>query len=157
MIGIVYLGIGLKKVLLDSPFKNDAPIVGEQESNDIDEALSPEENANGDSAINIMKSIKNGQNQNNIIRSNRIESRKLEPIRPNRNKSFTDTNKFKNAGNAPFESEHNDSYYYSESAPIELDPVQSQVSRETMNPENPVGMPGPVPTNDPLFNQEIEN
>ncbi len=158
MIGIVYLGIGLKKVLLDSPFKNDTPAVGEQESSDIDETLSLESSTGDESAINIMKSIKKDQGgPSNIIRSNRMEGRKLEPIRPNRNKSFTDTNKFRNSTNAPFESEHNDSYYYSESAPIELDPVQSQVSRETMNPENPVGMPGPVPSNDPLFNQEIDN
>jgi hypothetical protein len=48
-------------------------------------------------------------------------------------------------------------YYYDNSAPMELDPVREQVSKETFETSVPPGEPGPPPADDALFNQESSN
>lgn len=148
MVGIVYMGYNLKNSL-KSPFREESEDVklGEQAVNLLNEGMSD---------INV------NQNINNDLRSNnKIETRKLEPMRINRpgrggtGRSFTDTQNFRNQAGTAGENAENDAYYYNDTAPIELDPVRTQVSRETT--EGPIGEPAGSPSGDPLFNQEIDN
>lgn len=145
LIGIAYMGYNLKNSL-KSPFKEET-----------------EDAKLGEQATAIFNDLNSdvNQNVNNDLRTNnKFESRKLEPIRINRNprnngRSFTDTQNFRNQDNRAVENSENDAYYYNDTAPIELDPVRTQVSRETS--EGPVGEPAGAPSGDPLFNQEIDN
>lgn len=148
IIGIVYLGNSLRNSL-KSPFnENDESKVGEQSSSNID-SISDGNNPNMHKGFNSPSEPGSG-----FSRGGKFEGRQLRPVRkfvPGN--SFTDGQKFKDATMAPAADQSDgQSYYYNDTAPIEVDPVQSKVSKETIegNPEN-------TQSNDPLFNQEVDN
>jgi hypothetical protein len=150
MIGILYMANSLKNSL-KSPFgesDNDTLKIGEQSDSGINELT-------GEPNNQAMKSL---NDFNNSRMQNSFQPRKLNPVRLNNTgRSFSSTDKFKNAQNnqGGGSNEEEQSYYYNDTAPIELDPVRTQVSKETF--EQPIGEPAPMPNNDPLFNQEIDN
>lgn len=153
VIGIIYMGYSLKSSL-KSPFGdgNDEARIGEQNSE--------QESDNGFTDIsNKRNNFMQSRNSNDFSRNGKFENRRLDPIPGvgSRGKSFADTQKFRNASReAPIDGNNDEqSYYYNDTAPMELDPVRTQISRETT--EQSVGEPGPAPSGDPLFNQEQDN
>jgi hypothetical protein len=85
----------------------------------------------------------------------KFQTRNMNPIRPrgrNNQRSFRDSN----PGAIPTQGSNDPNYYYDNSAPMELDPVRDQVSKETFENSTP-GEPGPPPADDALFNQENSN
>ncbi len=147
IIGCIYFAFSMQK-FLKSPFKNSDSSVGEQA-----EMLTPVD-ANFDSNDS-------SNSGDHFSRSPKIINRNLEPIKfnPANRKSFLNNAKM-NQGGAQFTDSDENSYYYDNNTnPVELDPVRSQLSRETT--EEPAAIaepaPAPAPSDDPLFNQEINN
>lgn len=88
-------------------------------------------------------------------RMDKFQTRPMNPVRPRnigQQKSFREAN----PNLMPQQQINPDpNYYYDNAAPMELDPVREQVSRETF--DNSPGDPGPPPADDALFNQESSN
>jgi hypothetical protein len=152
IIGIGYVSFNLKNSL-KSPF-NESSAIQDENSKDLTgtENNEPQNNKMNNNAV---------QTNNDLRRTGKFETRNLNPIKRNNQRSFTDSTKFKNMNqNADIQPISNDeTYYYNENQPIELDPVRSKVSKETSEEGSggTLGDPGPVPTSDPLFNQEVDN
>lgn len=147
IIGCIYFAIGMQK-FLKSPFENPDNTVGEQA-----EMLTP---------VDEMTPNRPSQNfGDNYGRGAKIINRNLEPIKfrpPANRKSFLNNAKMNSQNEARFQENDDSSFYYDNNTnPIELDPVRSQVSRETSEEPMAVAEPAPAPANDPLFNQEINN
>jgi hypothetical protein len=87
--------------------------------------------------------------------TDKFQTKQLNPVRPraNQQKSFRNSNP---GSMQPQRGSTDPNYYYDNSAPMELDPVREQVSKETFENSNP-GDPGPPPADDALFNQESSN
>lgn len=151
--GIIYFLVNIKSQL-SSPFgASNTSSVGEQA-----EMLTPVEAANPTPFPD--KSSTNIRDRNNGIndqrRMGKFETRKMAPVRPAPRKSFMDTAKFRDStmpqSNEPTAEDAN--YFYDNAAPMELDPVRAQISKENFDNG---AEPGPAPENDTLFNQEISN
>jgi hypothetical protein len=148
IVGIIYFLINIKSNL-SSPFSsNQASPVGEQA-----EMLTP---------VEMPSSIPNNNgaqnSRNNVFdqrRSGKFEQRRMPPPRPAARKSFMETTKFKDATASPGELPADEAnYFYDNAAPMELDPVRAQISKENFDNG---GEPGPAPEGDTLFNQEVSN
>lgn len=156
IIGIIYLIYNLNHSLKKTPFENsDESHIGEKR----DKNTLGESNSDQITPLNTNMFQNNNNNTNNDLRRNaKFDSRQLNPVRRVSRRPFSSTDKFKNAqGEQPGEMGTNENYYYNDATPIELDPVRSQVSKETSELNAPIGEPGPAPINDPLFNQEVDN
>jgi hypothetical protein len=146
--GIVYFLFNIKSHL-SSPFGT-APSssVGEQA-----EMLTPIENPTPYDEKTNSHPANNGINDQR--RMGKFETRKMNPIRPIARKSFMETNKFQESnGNAGATSGEDSNYFYDNAAPMELDPVRAQISKENFDNG---GEPGPAPEADTLFNGEVSN
>lgn len=150
-IGIVFFVFSIKNQL-SSPFGKEKSPIGEQAEmlTPTESYSSPNQNSNS-SFVGERPTPNQPVNQyNDSRRSGKFESRTLRPIIPNQRKSFMESGKFQaiqknsNADDA--------NYFYDNSSPIELDPVRSQVSRETESPG--LGDPSPEQA-DVLFDEEV--
>lgn len=140
VIGIGYFLYNIKNQLT-SPFTPAPSPIGEQA-----EMLTPVE---ATPALVGERPADRPLNQfNDSRRTGKFEEKSFKPIVPNRRKSFMESSKFQAIRN-------NDSddgnYFYDNTSPIELDPVRSQVSKETF--DAPIGDPGN--SGDVLFEEEI--
>jgi hypothetical protein len=166
VIGIIYFTVSLKNSL-KTPFKdgNGDARIGEQSeasSDTVSNELTPNRNGRFNSNINPTNSS-NGQNNNrpssdNFQRMGKFETRRINPPRPARNTSFTNSSKYRNANNNANNGDGSpdQNYYYNDNSPMELDPVGRNISKDTSDPTS-MGEPGPAPSTDPLFNQEMDN
>lgn len=144
VVGIIYFLINIKSQL-SSPFGN-TPVntVGEQA-----EMLTPVENT--------------GINDQRRTTSGKFETRPMHPVKPANRKSFTETRKFQNSTNNnnssnSIENSADDSnYYYDNAAPMELDPVRAQISKENFDNGAPPPEPSPAPEGEILFDQQVTN
>jgi hypothetical protein len=163
VLGIIYFTVSLKNSL-KTPFKdgNGDARIGEQSeasSDTVSNELTPSKKNNS----NANSQNSNGQNNNrpssdNFQRMGKFETRKINPPRSARNASFTNSSKYRNAnhnGNNG-DGSPDQNYYYNDNSPMELDPVGRNVSKDTNDPSS-MGEPGPAPSTDPLFNQEMDN
>lgn len=148
VVGIGYFLYNIKGQL-NSPLEPGKSPVGEQA-----EMLTPVESFSGNTMIGEKPSpdMQPVNQFNQGRRSGKFESRTLEPIRPNQRKSFMESNKYMEIKNSDTP-EDDANYFYENTAPMELDPVRTQVSKETY--EGPVGEPAPLEGGDPLFEEEI--
>lgn len=133
-IGIGYFLFNIKSAL-QSPFsKTPISTVGEHS-----EQLTPTESTSS---------------MNSSPRSaGKFQNRQLNPVKP---RFRTPQKSFREANPGVVDNQNGSSdpnYYYDNAAPMELDPVREQVSRETFDN----GDPGPPPSDDALFNQESSN
>jgi len=169
IIGIIYLiYFNSKSSLNSSSNAKNANAIGQAE-----EMLSPKDKENNGPAKNQTNNEVSNRQNNQInrqlnnqesINNNKFQRRSMAPVRPASRKSFMDTKNYRdntpekntdnNAENSVENSAENNNYFYDNPAPMELDPVRSQISKE--NFDNPTE-PGNTPPNDPLFNQEISN
>lgn len=144
IIGIIYFLYNIKNQI-NGPISTEENNIGEQNSAEIEGKV--ENSFNEPRLLN-----------NNIYdqgRKSKFQIRKLTPVRPStRGKSFMDTQSFKDS-NEPTSVQNDDgTYYYDNSAPMELDPIRSQVSKENYDASNneiiePPSTPGKL-----LFNQD---
>lgn len=151
IIGIAYFGYNLKNQL-GSPFKQEAPAIGEQA-----EMLTPVEPAQTNPSATRKLGEKRNFNQiNDTGRSGgKFEARVFQPIRPIPKKSFMDTSKYQETKNdAPATEDPN--YFYDNTSAMELDPVRAQVSKENYD-NSAAEADGPIPANDNLFEGEVSN
>jgi hypothetical protein len=143
VIGIIYFLANIKSHL-NSPFKDSVNSVGEQA-----EMLTPVEEptsyTNG--------KVNNFNGVNDQSRSGKFETRRMAPVRPVARKSFMESSAFTESS-APQASEDSN-YYYDNAAPMELDPVRSQISKENFDAGGAEGIPSP--DSDPLFTEETTN
>lgn len=146
VVGILYMGNSLRNSL-KTPFNesnNEEIKLGEQKDNNID--------------VLTGEPMDKGNHNNNFLNPSvkPMEARRLNPIRTNNSgRSIMNMQKVRNAvDNNATSSDEEQNYYYNDTAPIELDPVRTQVSKETT--EGP-GEATPSAANDPLFNQEVDN
>lgn len=147
VIGIIFFLFNIKSHL-SSPFGTPptSPI-GEQA-----EMLTPIENP----APFNKETNRPGQNRiNDQRRMEKIETRTLKPIRPSARKSFMETKAFIESANdnGPAPTEDNN-YYYDNAAPMELDPVRAQISKENFDNG---GEPTPPPESESGFTGEVSN
>lgn len=145
--GIIYFLYNIKSSL-QSPFADKA-MVGEQA-----EMLSPVEMTG--TQFNTHPSRNSRSDINDQRRMGKFETRQMNPVKPVIRKSFMETNKFRDAAsevNAPDNGE-DQNYYYDNAAPMELDPVRSQVSKENFDNG---AEPAQVETNAEIFNHEASN
>jgi hypothetical protein len=149
VVGIVYFLFNIKSHL-NSPFgATPATSVGEQA-----EMLTPIENPTpySDKTPNNHPT-NNGVNDQR--RMGKFETRNMNPVRPVARKSFMETNKFRdNTSDAGASSAEDSNYFYDNTAPMELDPVRAQISKENFDNG---GEPGPAPEADTLFSGEVSN
>ena len=146
VIGIIYFLYSIKNHL-GSPFEATPSAVGEQA-----EMLTP---INDNLHFNDQLNGQNNNANNNINdqrRNRKFESRKMNPISPVARKSFMETEKFIESNGQPAAEDSN--YYYDNAAPMELDPVRAQISKENFDNG---GDPGPAPEADPVFSGETSN
>jgi hypothetical protein len=140
-IGIGYFLFSIKSVL-QSPLQNSSgPILGEHT-----EILNPT-----DSSPNLNSSPR---------QMDKFQSRTINPVQPRPRASKQPQRSFRENNPNLMQGQHMNSdpnYYYDNSAPMELDPVREQVSKETFESSLPPGEPGPPPADDALFNQESSN
>ena len=156
IIGIAYFGYSLKNQL-SSPFKQEAPAIGEQA-----EMLTPVEMSGrtqpqtNQSATRQLGEKRNFNQVNDTGRSGgKFEPRAFQPIRPIPKKSFMDTSKYQETRNdAPATEDPN--YFYDNTSAMELDPVRAQVSKENYD-NSAAEAEGPIPANDNLFEGEVSN
>lgn len=154
IIGIAYFGFHIKNQLT-SPFKAEAPAIGEQA-----EMLTPVEVNGGNPTApqtnpSAMRKLGEKRNYNQINdtqrNSGKFEPRVFQPIRPAGRKSFMDTSSYQNT-QIPAQEDPN--YFYDNTSAMELDPVRSQVSKENYDNSAAEG-DGPIPSSDNLFENEI--
>jgi hypothetical protein len=152
ILGIGYFGFHIKNQL-SSPFKSDAPAIGEQA-----EMLSPVEISGRTPPQTNSRPVGEKRNFNQVndtARSGKFEQRVFQPIRPVARKSFMDTSKYKDTKNdAPATEDPN--YFYDNTSAMELDPVRSQVSKDNYD-NSAAEAEGPIPSNDNLFEGEVSN
>ena len=154
ILGIGYFGFHIKNQLT-SPFKAEAPAIGEQS-----EMLTPVEIPGSTPQTNpsAARQVGEKRNFNQVNDTNRsggkFEARAFQPIRPIPKKSFMDTNKFQDTKNdAPAEDPN---YFYDNTSAMEIDPVRAQVSKENYDNSAAEG-DGPIPASDNLFEGEVSN
>ncbi|MEA9358325.1 hypothetical protein SHI21_18970 [Bacteriovorax sp. PP10] len=155
ILGIGYFGFHIKNQL-NSPFKSEAPVIGEQAEMlnpvEISGRTPPQTNP---SATRQLGEKRNFNQVNDTARSGKFEQRVLQPIKPVARKSFMDTSKYQNTRNdAPPAEDPN--YFYDNTSAMELDPVRAQVSKENYDNSAAEGE-GPIPSNDNLFEGEVSN
>ena len=91
----------------------------------------------------------------NVERNARVKSR---PTSFKRSKAFRQAAKKKKLSNNALIKEENDDYYYDDNSdPVELDPIRSTLSKDTIDPELDGEFPDRLPASDELFDQEFEN
>jgi hypothetical protein len=144
LIGVIYFLFNIQSVLQSPLPENPTQSLGEQV-----EQLKPTDSFQNTKVMNT------SPRQSEKFKSPSFNPIRGAKVRPGQ-KSFQEAN----PGSFSNNRELNDaSYYYDNAAPMELDPVREQVSKETydnngmMNP----GEPGPPPADDALFNQENSN
>jgi hypothetical protein len=150
---LVYTFFALRNSI-SSPF-------GVERKNELGEKI--ETNSYGESEITNQNNKANNS-VNDSFRSPKMIPRTLTPVRAfnsNRQKSYTESQNFKDSTNnensANLQSADDQNYYYADQTPVELDPVKSQVSKETMEKEQAIGEPVSNATGDPLLKEEVEN
>ncbi|MDD4972956.1 MAG: hypothetical protein PHY93_01325 [Bacteriovorax sp.] len=149
--GIVYFLFSIKSHL-SSPFgPSPTSSVGEQA-----EMLTPIENPTPSYSDKTTNNHPRNNGINDQGRMGKFETRNMNPVRPVARKSFMETNKFRdNTGDAvSVPSSEDGNYFYDNAAPMELDPVRAQISKENFDNG---GEPGPAPEADPLFSGEVSN
>lgn len=155
VVGIGYFGFHLKNQLT-SPFKSDAPTVGEQAEMLTPVEMAAEPTAPTQRPARTVGEKRNFNQINDTARSEKkFEPRIMQPIRPIQKKSFMDTSKYQETRNAPEKSE-DPNYFYDNTSAMELDPVRAQVSKENYDNSAAEG-DGPIPSNDNLFENEVPN
>lgn len=150
IVGIIYFLFSIKSQLT-SPFINsNENSIGEQA-----EMLAPVES---NESIPT-KPTNFGINDQRRNTAGKFETRQMNPVRPANRKSFMETNKFQNSTNSNNieNSVDESSYYYDNAAPMELDPVRAQISKENYDNSAPAPEASPAPEGEILFNQEISN
>jgi len=144
LLGIGYFLYNIK-TSLQSPFLDKpATSVGEQA-----EMLKPVENFDHQAPTFNSRNDVNDQR-----RMGKFETRKMNPVRPAMRKSFMETSQFKEANSANGDSGEDQNYYYDNAAPMELDPVRAQISKENFDNG---AEPAQVENSGDLFNQEVSN
>jgi hypothetical protein len=147
--GIIYFLYNIRSTL-QSPFNDKTtPAIGEQS-----EMLKPVE---VDQSFDSRPTQMNHRNDvNDQRRMGKFETRPMNPVRPANRKSFMETTKFReNSGSAAPDNGEDQNYYYDNAAPMELDPVRAQISKENFdNGAEPAPMTESTET---LFNQEVSN
>lgn len=144
LLGIGYFLYNIK-TSLQSPFLDKpATSVGEQA-----EMLKPIENFDHQAPTFNSRNDVNDQR-----RMGKFETRKMNPVRPAMRKSFMETSQFKEANSANGDSGEDQNYYYDNAAPMELDPVRAQISKENFDNG---AEPAQVENSGDLFNQEVSN
>ena len=156
LIGISYFLYSMKDQL-NAPFSK-MPMIGEQA-----EMLSPVETSEKDagfkpastnpSALDSLQERKFDSRVNNQRRTS-PKFQKMNNSIPSQRKSFMESSPYQEVQNGTG-GEDDNSFYYDNSAPAELDPVRSQVSKETLN--NNLEESGPIPSSDQLFESEVSN
>lgn len=160
ILGIGYFAFHIKNQL-NSPFKSEAPAIGEQSEMltpvEISGRTPPQTNP---SATRQLGEKRNFNQVNDTSRSGggKFEPRILQPIKPHAKKSFMDTNKYQNTRNdAPAVTPEDPNYFYDNTSAMELDPVRAQVSKENYD-NSAAESEGPIPpANDNLFEGEVSN
>ena len=146
VVGILYFIFNIKSNL-SSPFgPEQATLTGEQSDKQAPllEAI----------PFNEKPKSRSNNGVNDQRRTGKFETRRINPVRPAPRKSFMETKTFKDNPTEGQTSAEDSNYYYDNSAPMELDPVRSQISKE--NYDNG-GEPGPAPAAAPLFSDENSN
>jgi hypothetical protein len=147
-IGIAYFLYNIKNQL-SSPFSPEKSPIGEQA-----EMLTPTESFSGSNMVGERPSPGQPSNQfNDTRRSGKFETRSFQPIRPNQRKSFMETGKYQAIKNSDGDNDAN--YFYDNTSPIELDPVRSQISRETSEAPVLIGEPTSSESGDVLFEEQL--
>lgn len=159
VLGIAYFLYNIK-ANLKSPF-GPAPssVVGEQA-----DMLTPTELSEPFNA----KEKNNYQPRNGINdqkRKEKFEPRVKKTVRNPPRKTFLETNKFKDTTESTTTAEDSN-YYYDNAAPMELDPVRAQISKENFDNGGEATLPEPTPSIEPslapeasdaLFTNEVSN
>lgn len=150
--GIVYFVINIKQHL-KSPF-------GTQPTSQLGEQAEMLKPVEIPAATTYQEQTRTPSFSNPVIDDQRrnvgkFEAKTIQPIRPMTRKSFMETKKFQDSMNQESPTDSEDSnYYYDNAAPMELDPVRSQISKENFDNS------GETPANsdaDNLFSGEISN
>ncbi len=155
VIAIIYLIYNIKTNLNTPVDAGNTKTIGEQA-----EMLSPTDQFNSDpTAFEPNRQRRNRQNTiNNQARSNnnKFQRRVMAPVRVANRKSFMDSKNYKDnsSENASENSGEDGNYFYDNAAPMELDPVRSQISRENFDNG---AEPTATPSNDPIFSQELSD
>lgn len=146
---------------LNSPFTQEKNTVGEQS-----QMLTPVEMPmTKNPAVNPTNNYQNNATQNGFNQINdqrrnvgKFETRSLPPIVPQQRKSFMETAQYQEIKNNEVPAAEEDpNYYYDNTAPMELDPVRSQISKENYETPPMVESEGPIPSNDATFENEVSN
>lgn len=160
LVGISYFIYNMKDQL-SAPFSEKKPVIGEQA-----EILTPVEVPENESGTGYRPPMTNPsvlynsgmRNLESRVNNQRRTAPKFQnmnnQVRPNQRKSFMESSPYQEVQNSTG-GEDDNSFYYDNSAPAELDPVRSQVSRETLN--NNLEESGPIPSSDQLFDSEVSN
>ncbi|MBC7427014.1 MAG: hypothetical protein H7336_00290 [Bacteriovorax sp.] len=158
LIGIGFFLYTIKGQLM-SPFKPSSNGIGEQSAPmltpvEMGDPMAPHTNPSARSQIGERSGLNQINNQNR--NGGKFESRPMQPIRPVTRKSFMDTSKYQaiKGPNAPGEEDPN--YFYDNTGAMELDPVRAQVSKENYD-DGGASAEGPIPSNDRLFDSEMNN
>lgn len=149
LVGIFYFLMSIKSHLSSPLGLEKTSSLGEQA-----EMLTPVESTQ-DFSIPKNDPPKRDNGINDQGRAEKFKTRSLHPVRPAAKKSFMDSQKFRDSSASPEGSTVDDTnYFYDNVAPMELDPVRSQVSKENYNN---AGEPTSPTENDTLFNQEVSH
>ncbi len=158
LVGITYFLYNMKDQL-SAPFSENKSVIGEQA-----EMLTPVEAPERESGYrppSTNPSVLNNQGMRNRdaqINNQRRTIPKFQnmnnTIRPTQRKSFMESTPYQEVQKGTG-GEDDSSFYYDNSAPAELDPVRSQVSKETLNSN--LEEAGPIPSSDQLFENEVSN
>ena len=138
-IGVVYFLFNIKNALQSPLGETPQANLGEQA-----EKLNPvDPNLNSTQNMNRM---------NTSPRANdKFQQRQLPPVRPSNSRN---QRSFRDANPNAFHETNEPTYYFDNAAPMELDPVREQVSKETFDTPPEPQVP---PADDALFNQENSN
>ena len=156
ILGIAYFLYNIKNQLL-SPFKPAVSTIGEQSAPMLTpvEMSEPQTNPGASTKIGEQRRMNQVNDQSRSSR-NKLESRSMRPVRPLGRKSFMESSKYEAIQNSNANGEEDPNYFYDNTSAMELDPVRSQVSKETFD-EQPAIIDGPIPSSDNLFESEISN
>ena len=153
LIGIGYFLFHIKNQLM-SPFKPTESAIGEQSAPMLSPVqMEPQTNPSATRQLGEQRRVDQINNQGRS--GGKFESRSMAPVRPLGRKSFMDSSKYQAIQNSNAPGEEDPNYFYDNTSPMELDPVRTNVSKETY--EEPGIGDGPIPSSDMLFDSEVSN
>jgi hypothetical protein len=158
LVGISYF-LFIMKDQLSAPFTEKKPVIGEQAEMLTPVVAPDKENGYRPPTTNpsILNNVGNSHFESRVNNQRRTVPKFQEmgnSGRPSQRKSFMESTPYQEVQRGTG-GEDDSSFYYDNSAPAELDPVRSQVSRETLNSN--LEETGPIPSSDQLFDNEVSN